>query len=126
MIRGIGVDILEVERLKKAFLRWREKIKEKIFTPRELSYMGVYRNSFWERAAGRFCAKEAVSKCLGVNLMGVNWKEIEILSSPGGIPRVILKGRLKKEAQKQGVKKILVSISHTKGYAVASAVSMGE
>ena len=113
MILGTGVDITEVNRLKKAVEKWGEAFLSKVFTDEELANAKT-RGSLYQHLAGRFAAKEAVFKALGdVNL---SWKDVEILNDKEGKPSCkILNSRGK------GVS-IIVSISHVKNYAVANAI----
>ena len=76
--------------------------------------------------AGRFASKEAVSKALGLDWgKGLKWKEIEIINNHLGTPEVKLSGETRRTVQKLKARKILLSISHCKDYAVASATIIG-
>jgi len=72
---------------------------------------------------GRFAAKEAVFKSLGIN---TSWQDVQILLTKEGKPYVNLRGKIKKIAKEKGVKSILVTISHDTSYAIAEAVAIGE
>ena len=121
MSHYIGVDIIEIGRIKEAVESWGEKFLRRVYTESELA---VYRNKPPSLAA-RFACKEAVMKLLGTGRMGINWQEIETLSHTSGQPRVNLYGRAQAKADELGIKAIAVSLSHSKEYAIAyvSAVS---
>lgn len=113
MILGTGVDITEVNRIKKATEKWGEAFLDRIFTNEELLNAKT-RGSLYQHLAGRFAAKEAVFKALGD--AELNWKDVEILNDGAGKPFCkILNSRGK------GVD-VIVSISHVKNYAVANAI----
>ena len=122
MAHYTGIDIIEIARIKKAIARWGEAFLHRIYTDSELR---LYRKNLSSLAA-RFACKEAVMKLLGTGRNGVNWLEIETLAQPNGKPLVNLYGRAQSEASKLGVKEIAVSLSHSKEYAVASAVGISE
>ena len=122
MIRGIGVDIIEVDRIRRATVRWGEGFLSRIFTPGERRHAGRSRVSA-ERLAGRFAAKEAVMKALGLGWGRMGWHEIEIEGDPSGRPIVRLTGRAARAAADLGVQAWFVSISHTRDLAVAHAVA---
>jgi len=114
MIVGSGIDILEVDRLKKAIDKWGDSILKRVFTKKELNCAKT-RNFDLPHLAGRFAAKEAVFKALSNIQLG--FKDIEILNNPDGKPicHLISKGRYPE---------IILSISHAKDYAVASAIAI--
>lgn len=113
MILGTGVDITEVNRIKKAAEKWGQAFLDRVFTNNELLNAKT-RGSLYQHLAGRFAAKEAVFKALGD--AALNWKDVEILNDKVGKPFCkILNSRGK------GVD-VIVSISHVKNYAVANAI----
>lgn len=123
MIAGIGTDIIEVERIKNAILR-NNSFVQKLFTDKEIEYLKK-RKMRPEFAAGRFAAKEAVSKSLGIGFRGFGTKDIEIDNDELGKPFVILHGKaddIAAKYSKDGKYKIHLSISHTNNYAAASAI----
>ena len=111
----IGVDIVEIARLKKAIARHGDNFLERVYTDSELK---LYRKKLPSLAA-RFAAKEAVIKALGNPEKDISLKEIEILSDPGGRPLVNLYGKTRRQAEKLGLGNLAVTISHSKEYAVA-------
>ena len=117
-----GIDIIEIERVKKAVTRWGERFLHRIYTEPELRLSG----SEPQALAVRFACKEAVMKLLGTGRRGVSWREIETLAQPSGQPVVNLYGRAQQQADELRLKDIAVSLSHSKEYAVASVVSAAE
>lgn len=113
MILGCGVDIIEVRRIREAVKRWGEDFLKRIFTLRELEFTRD-KPSLYEHLAGRFAAKEAVSKALG--LKDITFKDIEIINNEVGKPNCIL---LKNNRDNLDIH---ISISHIKNYAVATAI----
>ncbi len=112
----IGVDIIEIGRVKEVLARWGDTFLRRIYTEAELA---LYREKPPSLAA-RFACKEAVMKLLGTGRRGVSWREVEVLSRPGGQPRVNLYGRALGRADKLGIREVAVSLSHCRDYAVAS------
>ena len=122
MILGTGIDIVEVSRIKNAAIRWKKNFLKRIFTERELSYSNQ-RSASYQHLAARFAAKEAVLKALGSGWANrVEWKDIEVWNNKSGKPNVRLSGEPKKLCKKLGVDDILISVSHTRTYAVANAI----
>jgi holo-[acyl-carrier protein] synthase len=120
-IIGIGIDMIEVPRIKKAVEHIDDFIK-KIFDDRELrqSERGVLR---YEELAGRFAVKEAVLKAIKTGWRrGVQFKDITVLNEKTGAPYVILSGKARDIAEALGVKEIFVSISHTKELAIGMVI----
>lgn len=113
MVLGIGTDIIEIDRIDKAIQRWGDGFLSHVFNKEEIEYARKYKFSA-PHFAGRFAAKEAIYKAIGDN-KSLGWKDIKILNDPNGKPYCVLNDR-------KFVNKILISISHTRNYAVASAV----
>lgn len=121
MIRAIGIDIIKIERLKKALQKWGTRLERKVFTPEEINAsQGRTRLTY---LAGRFAAKEAVFKSLGT---GGYWQDIEVLAEKNNKPYIVLQKKMKIIADQKGVKKILISLSHDNDYAIAQAIAIGE
>ena len=113
MIIGTGVDITEVRRLRQAVEKWGDSFLSKIFTAVELKN-AKSRASYYQHLAGRFAAKEAIFKALGDT--HITWQDLQILNDAEGKPYCqILNSKAKKS-------RVVLSISHVKSYAVASAV----
>ncbi|MBZ9636867.1 holo-ACP synthase [Clostridium sp. FP1] len=120
MIIGVGTDIIEIRRIEKAMVA-NNSFLEKIFTATELEYLKS-RNLRPEYVAGRFAAKEAVAKALGTGFRGFDFRDIEIDRTTLGKPIVILKGKAKLIAKKEGKYNIHLSISHGEDSAIAYAI----
>ena len=115
MTHYIGVDIVEIGRIKEAVEHWGERFLKRVYTEAELA---AYRNKPSSLAV-RFACKEAVMKLLGTGRNDVRWREIETLSHSSGKPLVNLYGRARSKADELGIREIAVSLSHSKEYAVA-------
>ena len=120
MIIGVGVDIVEIRRIKDAIER-NDSFIEKLFNKEEIEYLKS-RGLRPEYVAGRFAAKEAVSKALGTGFRGFNFRDIIIDRTTLGKPIVELKGKAKIIAEKNGNYKIHLSISHGEDNAIAYVV----
>lgn len=120
LILGVGVDIVEIRRISEAIGKHANFI-DKMFSKNEIEYLKS-RNLRAEFVAGRFAAKEAVSKALGTGFSGFEFKDIEIDRTAAGKPIVVLKGKARLIAQKYGNYKIHVSISHGVDSAIAYAI----
>lgn len=121
MIIGTGVDIVEVDRIKKALDAWGERFLKRIFTERELDYVNTKKFSH-ESLAARFACKESVLKAFGDTRRGIQLKEIEVLNDTKGKPEIVLHGEAKEFAAKKRLDNIIVSMSHTANYAVSNAI----
>jgi len=113
----LGIDIIRVSRIKASLERFGERFVGRVLTPTEAAYV---RNRP-ETMAGRWAAKEAVSKVLGLGVRGIGWRDIEIERLPTGQPAVKLHGRAQKRAEQLGMGRVAVSISHESEFAVAIA-----
>jgi holo-[acyl-carrier protein] synthase len=117
---GIGIDIAEVERIEK-IAEEHEQFLTRVYTEREINYCKKKRNKY-QHFAARFAAKESVFKALGVGWsQGTKWTDIEVVNDPNGRPRIATYGVVKKLMEQKKVKEILISLSHTSQYAIASA-----
>lgn len=117
-----GVDMVACERLRAAIERHGERFLLRVFTPAELEYCRGKKREI-EHLAGRFAAKEAVFKVLGTGWgAGTNWTDVEVRNLPSGRPEVFLKGQTREIADTMGLERILISISHIKTHAIASAI----
>jgi holo-[acyl-carrier protein] synthase len=113
----LGIDIVKVERIERALRKHGRRFPQRILTQAEDAYV----RDRPENLAGRWAAKEAVSKVLGLGVRGVGWREIEIVRLPTGQPTVRLHDRALRRADQLGMERIAVSISHEREYAVAIA-----
>jgi holo-[acyl-carrier protein] synthase len=122
VIISSGIDIIEVERVRHAVEKWGQNFLQRIFTDDEIGYARKRRFSS-EHLAARFATKEAVSKAFGSDRW-IDWKNIEIVNARSGKPGVKLSGYLEEMRRARGIDEIVVSMSHTKSYAVANAILM--
>jgi len=113
----LGIDIIKVERIRTAIERFGERFSRRVLTERERRYVRDRPETF----AGRWAAKEAVSKVLGLGVRGIGWKDIEVERLPTGQPAVRLHGRAAQRAEQLGMGRIALSITHESDYAVAIA-----
>ena len=113
----LGIDIIKVDRIRATMARFGERFSKRVLTDGERRYVRDRPETF----AGRWAAKEAVSKVLGLGVRGIGWTEIEIERLPTGQPSVRLNGRAAQRAGQLGMDRIAVSISHESDYAVAVA-----
>ncbi len=125
-VRGIGVDLVENERMQAALNRWGASFKRKIFLPTEQSYCDSRARPASHYAA-RFAVKEAVSKAFGTGVHAqLHWRDIEVVRDPSsGAPSVRLSARGRQLADRHGVSGVQVSLAHTRRYAVATALLIG-
>ncbi|PYY12849.1 MAG: holo-[acyl-carrier-protein] synthase [Acidobacteria bacterium] len=122
MIIGTGVDICEVGRISESIARFGDRFLRRVFSEAEIRYCQARRNSA-ERFAARFAAKEAAMKALGTGASrGVTWTSIEVAHAPGGRPILRLAGKTSEIAEKLGVKRISLSITHTATTALAIVI----
>lgn len=119
-ISELGIDIVRVERIRRTLRRFGDRFSRRILTPAEAAHV----RGRPEAMAGRWAAKEAVSKVLGLGVRGVGWREIEIERLPTGQPAVRLHGRAARRAEQLGLGRIACSISHEDDYAVAVAYAV--
>ena len=115
----VGIDLIDVDRIVAVLGRYPDRFRHRILTPSEDRYC----RGKPERIAGRWAAKEAVSKVLGLGVRGVGWREIEVLPNRAGQPQVYLHGRASARAEAMGLGQLTVSISHERRMAVAVAMA---
>ncbi len=119
-----GIDLVDFPRLETMIQRHGGRFLNRVFTKREQSDADSVRNRI-EKLAGRFAAKEAVLKVLGTGWGGgANWTDVEIRNLPSGKPEVLLSGQTRRIADELGLREVLVSISHIKTHAIASAIGL--
>lgn len=123
-LAGLGVDIIEIERLQKAFTRV-PTMRERLFTAAEIEYIEAKARPIVHYALF-FAAKEAVLKALGTGFVGMGWTDVEVRHTERGRPYPHLEGEAKAEAERQGIVAIELSLSYTHQVGVASAVAMRE
>jgi holo-[acyl-carrier protein] synthase len=115
----IGIDLIDIDRIASVIGRHPDRFRLRVLTDAEQRYVGRK----VERIAGRWAAKEAISKVLGLGVRGVGWREIEILPNRAGAPQVYLHARAARRAAAMDLDEVSVSISHERHMAVAVAVA---
>lgn len=113
----LGIDIIKVDRIRETIARFGPRFTGRVLTSAEQRYV----RDRPETMAGRWAAKEAVSKVLGLGVRGIGWRDIEVERLPTGQPSVRLHGRAAARAEQLGMGRIALSISHESDYAVAIA-----
>lgn len=113
----LGIDIIKVDRIRATLARFGTRFSGRVLTPSEQRYVRDRPETF----AGRWAAKEAVSKVLGLGVRGIGWRDIEVERLPTGQPAVRLHGRAAARAEQLGMARIALSITHESDYAVAVA-----
>ncbi len=120
-VLGVGLDLVEVNRVRAAIARWDRRFLQRLYTSEELECCrGQAR-----RLAGRLAAKEAVLKAMGTGLRLGNWREIAVTRDELGAPQVSVGGRLGEEARRRGIERFMVSITHTAELAAAVVIALG-
>ena len=123
MIFGTGLDIIEIDRIKKSLAKYSSRFENKIFTDGEINYCQLQADP-GKHFAARFAVKEAVSKSLGTGITHeVGFKDIEVVNKTSGKPIVKMGGRGKILFEKLNLKFIHISISHDRHYAIAHAIA---
>ena len=120
MIKGIGVDLVDVKRMAKSLAR--EGFKEKVFTEDEISYCEAKKAHAAESYAARYAAKEAIGKAMGCGVTPGCLREIETLPDEAGVPQMHLRGSMLRRALNWNAGAIFVSLSHTDSCAVAQVI----
>ena len=122
MILGLGIDIIEVERIRSSHQRFGERFLNRILHPNEISYSLSHKDP-GPFLAVRFAAKEAISKAFGTGIGAqLSWHDMEVARRESGEPYVILHGLGQKLLESRGARMVLISLSHTQNYATAVAV----
>lgn len=121
MIKGIGIDILRVERVKDVFERHGKRFLQRVFSEEEIRYITRSPAKFFERMTSTFSAKEAVFKTLSMK-RPIIFKEIEILRKP--YPTVKLHGFTKQHAEKNEINQVLLSITHDGNLCITIAIAI--
>jgi holo-[acyl-carrier protein] synthase len=124
-IVGIGLDLVEVARVRASARRSGERFAKRVFTPGEIAYCAGRARKF-EHLAARFAAKEATLKALGTGITGwTSMQEVEVVHNAAGRPEIRLRGGVLRRARSLGVTAAHLSISHTEGVAAAVVVLEG-
>jgi holo-[acyl-carrier protein] synthase len=124
VILGLGTDLIEVGRIAQSVARFGEQFLERVYTPGEIAYCRHKRKTAAESFAARFAAKEAAAKALGTGISrGVSWREFEVRRFPGQRPEMHLSGRAAELAQARGIRRLSLSLSHTREHAIAIVIA---
>jgi len=124
-IIGVGIDIVEIGRIRDLYQRYPGRFVERVYTPEERARIASLKDP-GPYLAGRWAVKEAVLKALGTGLTGgITWKDINVVREPTGAPTVRLLGAALDRAQALGIANIIVSITHGKDLAAAQALATG-
>lgn len=125
MVIGLGTDLVEVGRIRDSVERFGSRFLHRVFTEGERRYCEGKRHGEQSLAA-RFAAKEAGAKALGTGISrGVGWQDIEVAREPGQAPRLLMHGRAGELAERLGVERISLSLTHTGHSAMAVVILEG-
>lgn len=120
-----GIDLVDCDRIDKMLSRHEARFLKRVFTPNEQAYCARAKNRV-ERFAGRFAAKEAVLKLIGMGWREkIAWTDVEVVNDPMGKPEVTLSGQVRDIAEQMGIERVSLSITHAANLAIASAVALG-
>jgi holo-[acyl-carrier protein] synthase len=123
-IYGIGTDITECVRIAQMIDKHGEIFLTRVYTQQEIAYCSA-RKAATQHYAGRWAAKEAVLKAIGTGWSrGIHWTDIEVVNAVGGKPSIAIGGEAREICDQRGIGSILISISHTRNYAVAFATAL--
>lgn len=124
MIVGLGTDIIEIVRIGRMVERHGETFLNRVYTEGEIRYCQRRKQAF-QHYAGRWAAKEAVMKTLGTGwIRGVRWRDIEVEVQKSGKPTIRIHGGAREVAEKLKIDEVLVTISHCREYATATAIAV--
>lgn len=124
MIFGLGTDIVEIVRIGEMIERHGELFLQRVYTEDEIKYCQRHKEAL-QHYAGRWAAKEAVMKTLGTGFTkGVGWKDIQVCNTKSGRPIIELSGGAAQVAKSVGIDNVLITISHCRAYATATAIAM--
>jgi holo-[acyl-carrier protein] synthase len=121
-ILGIGIDLVDCDRIEDSIKRFGDRFLRRIFTPGEIAYAQSMKFPARHFAA-RFAAKEALSKAFGTGIgKSMGWRDLDVQKKESGEPFVVLSGGAEKMAQERGVGKIWISLSHTDQVGMATII----
>ena len=122
MIVGLGVDLIEIERVKQAHERYGQRFIARLFTPAEARYC-LKKKDPYPSLAGRFASKEAVIKAFSYGFGGRwKWTQIEVVREPSGKPGLKLTGIMEKLRKQRKIENMLLTIAHSKRDATATVI----
>jgi len=120
MVIGIGIDIIEINRIKKNIEKHGDKFLSRVFTSNEIDYC-LPKSNKYQHFAARYAAKEAVYKALASGCQeGLSWQDVEISNEPNGMPVANVSGKLKKFFSDD--KQLKISMSHSRNYVTCVAI----
>jgi holo-[acyl-carrier protein] synthase len=126
MILGVGIDLIEVERIKSSYERFGDRFVKRILHPAEIAYCLSHQEPAPFLAA-RFAAKEAISKAFGTGIGAkLGWLDMEVRRKESGEPYVVLHGGGLKLLEERKARALLLSLSHTQAHATAVAILQSE
>ena len=121
-VRGIGIDLVHIARMRQVLDRWKDRFLRRVFTDAEIAYCQRRRDPIPHFAA-RFAAKEAGLKALGTGLsLGIHWRELEVRRARGQAPVLVLSGRAQEIGRARGGRRMLLALTHDGDYALAQAM----
>ena len=121
---GLGTDIVECLRIAQMIEQHGELFIQRVYTPHEIDYCSS-RKAATQHFAGRWAAKEAVMKAVGTGwARGIKWQDVEVRNQASGGPIVRLAGGVREACERQSVGEILISISHCRSHATATAIAI--
>ena len=124
MVLGLGSDLIEIGRIAESIRRYGDRFLERIFTAGEIAFCRRKKQGAAESFAARFAAKEAAAKALGTGISrGIGWREIEVRREPGHRPEIVLHGRASEWAIRMGVRKMHLTLTHSRDLAMAVVVA---
>jgi holo-[acyl-carrier protein] synthase len=122
MIKGIGIDSVQLSRIARVYAEYGDKFLARILTDAEREYVARWADPV-PRIAGRFAAKEACMKALGTGWGGgIRWRDIEVVRGPAGAPVAHLHGRAADRLAELGASRVHCTITHTDDHAMAMIV----
>ncbi len=121
IVTGHGVDVMEVDRIRRAAERFGERFLRRVFSPAEIAQAGRLVNP-WQFYASRFAAKEAFSKALGTGFVGFGLRDVMVVRSAGKPPRFEFSEKLSRNFPGLKPGHFLLSLSHVRAVAVASVI----
>ena len=125
-VRGIGIDVVQISRMRTVISRWEERFLRRVFTDGEIAYCRARRDPVPHFAA-RFAAKEAGLKALGTGLrFGIHWRELEVVRARGQAPTLVLSGRSREIGTSRGGIRMLLALTHDGDYALAQAMLVSD
>jgi holo-[acyl-carrier protein] synthase len=124
MVLGMGSDLIEIARIRESMERFSDRFLDRVFTAGEIAFCQRKLKHAAESFAARFAAKEAAAKALGTGITrGITWREIEVRREPGERPTLLLSGRAAEHAESMGVRRMHLTLTHSRDLAMAVVVA---